>query len=621
MIANARGNVVINPDLLLPDLLRVHPEAREVLDRYGLRGCGGPLGPYETIRFFARAHGIEEPRLLRELQDVVSGPRFNDDSKAAGIPELADTIYRRYFLGGILVVLTAGATWGAWLLWILVLNGSFRSISLSSINAHGEAQIFGWVGMFIMGFACQAFPRIWQTTLAAPRLAAWVFVLMIAGIIIRTIGIVTAEAWWAAPAVALLGGVLEVAAVLIFTGQILATFTLSGAKLEPYVGFVVAALGWFVFSSVLSIWHTWNTMTAPSLDALVWYVATYQSPLRDLQIHGLALFMILGVSLRMLPALYETPRVPDRRAWQALALLTVAVIGEVALFLLSRFMGNRGFAASLVLPWSMLAAGTAMIVLPWRPWRPFPVHDRSAKFVQAAHAWLAISLLMLLLSPAYQYLYQHLGGARGVPFSHAYHGAIRHAITVGFVSLMIMGFSAKVVATLNGIDPQRLSSLRGPFLLVNAGCFLRVLVQPLTDWSNGIYPLLGVSGTLEVAGLAWWALGLVGIIQRGRRAADVSDLPRRPRPGQIEGHHYVSDVLDWFPETEPVFLEWGFTGIRRPLLRRTVARSITIAQAAGLRGVPIDALLTALNVAITARSCAPDVAESNLHLVQIGVKP
>ena len=56
-------------------------------------------------------------------------------------------------------------------------------------------------------------------------------------------------------------------------------------------------------------------MTARSLDALIWYVATYQAPLRDLQIHGLALFMILGVSLRLLPALFDLPRVPDRRAW------------------------------------------------------------------------------------------------------------------------------------------------------------------------------------------------------------------------------------------------------------------------------------------------------------------
>ena len=65
-------------------------------------------------------------------------------------------------------MLSAGATWGAWLLWTIGLNGSFRAVSVHAINAHGEAQIFGWVGLFIMGFAYQAFPRMWQTTLVAP---------------------------------------------------------------------------------------------------------------------------------------------------------------------------------------------------------------------------------------------------------------------------------------------------------------------------------------------------------------------------------------------------------------------------------------------------------------------
>src|SRR5512135_1523348 len=621
MVANGKSNVAITPDLLLPDLLRTHPEARAVFDRYGLHGCGGPLGPYESIRFFARAHGVDEVRLLHELEGAIAAPQSHGAAAAPGAPEGADTIYRRYFLGGILLALTAGATWGAWLLWTIAVNGSFRSPSLHSINAHGEAQIFGWVGLFIMGFAYQAFPRLWHTALAAPRLAAWAFVLMIAGLIVRTTGIATAEAWSLAPPAALAGGALQVAAVLIFTGQILTTFAHSGAKVEPYVGFVIASLAWFGASSVVSIWHTWNTMTARSPDALLWYVATYQSPLRDLQIHGLALFMILGVSIRMLPALYEVPRVADQRAWRALALLVAAVLGEVALFLLSRWTGNPCFAACLPLPWAMLAAGSAMIVLPWRPWRPFPVHDRSAKFVRAAYAWLALSLVMLSLSPAYQYAYQHFSGASGVPSSHAYQGAIRHAITVGFISLMIMGFAAKVVPTLNGVDPRMLSALRGPFLLVNVGCLLRVVMQTLTDWSAGLYPFLGISGTLEVAGLAWWGLGLARIIRRGGREADAPAPPRGPRPEQVEGRHRVAEVLDWFPETESVFLDRGFTALGQPLLRRTVARQITIAQAAGLRGVGLDELLGALNAAIAARRHAPSAPRSDLPIIQIGAKP
>jgi hypothetical protein len=44
-------------------------------------------------------------------------------------------------------------------------------------------------------------------------------------------------------------------------------------------------------------------------------------------------------------------------------------------------------------------------------------------------------------------------------FSHAFSGATRHAITVGFISLMIMGVAAKVVPTLKGVDVRTLPAL------------------------------------------------------------------------------------------------------------------------------------------------------------------
>ena len=446
-----QGNVAITPDLLLSELFRLHPETRIVFDRHGLRGCGGPLGPYESIRFFARAHGVDELTLLRELEQAIAAPRSKSHGTAArrDAPEIVDTIYRRYFLAGIAVVLSAGASWGAWLLWTIGLNGSFRAVSVHAINAHGEAQIFGWVGLFIMGFAYQAFPRMWQTTLVAPRLAVVAFGLMVGGLFIRTAGITAAEAWTPAAPLALAGGLMQIAAVGLFAGQLLVTFRRSGAAVEAYVGFVVAALGWFMLSSVFSVWHSWHTMTAPNLDALIWSIATYQAPLRDLQIHGLALFMILGVSLRMLPAIYGLPRIPEQRAWWALGLLTAAVVGETAVFLVYRWTGNDLIAAGLVLTWAIMSTAVLLIALPWRLWRPMPQPDRTGKFVRAAYAWLPVSLAMLLMMPLYNRLV-------GVGFSHAYFGATRHAITVGFISLMIMGMAAKVVPTLNGVDPLTL---------------------------------------------------------------------------------------------------------------------------------------------------------------------
>ena len=57
---------------------------------------------------------------------------------------------------------------------------------------------------------------------------------------------------------------------------------------------------------------------------------------------------------------------------------------------------------------------------------------RSHKFVRGAFAWLLISGAMLCFEP----LHLRLAGAQ---FSHAYIGAVRHAVTVGFISQMILG--------------------------------------------------------------------------------------------------------------------------------------------------------------------------------------
>jgi hypothetical protein len=578
MIAIPDTPTALTLDTMIPELLRAHPQARDVLDNYGLRGCGGRLGPVESVGFFARAHGVDAHRLLTELRERSSKPVADFQPAPARV---ADTIYRRFFLGAIVLILTAGASWGASLLWQIGFVGKFSGVSIHQVNAHGHAQIYGWVGLFVMGFAYQAFPRMWQTTLAAPRLAVVTFLLMVFGLIVRTVGMTAAGGLGGhAAGVAMTGGAAEALAILVFAGQIAVTFRRSLARVEPYVALVFAAVVFFIAQVALDLWHTWATMTAATTQDLLWHVATYQAPLRDLQVHGLALFIILGVSLRMLPPLFDLPQVNARRAWWGFGVLTAAVLGEIGIFIAYRWTQNHVIAAFLLVPWIMLIVGCWLVAAPWKLWRPITVQDRSGKFVRAAYAWLALSLVMLLLLPAYQ-------AVSGIPFSHAYYGSIRHAITVGFISLMIMGMSAKVVPTLNGVDPRKLSPLWGPFLLVNTGCFLRVSLQTLTDWHPIFFAAVGVSGMLEVTGLAWWGTHLARIMRQGKRQERVIDAAPTARPEYVAGAMHVADVLRWFPETSVVFDRYGFTLLRNPVARQTMARGVTLATAAKFRGVPL----------------------------------
>ncbi len=258
-------------------------------------------------------------------------------------------------------------------------------------------------------------------------------------------------------------------------------------------------------------------MTAATTEELVWYVATYQAPLRDLQIHGLALFMILGVSLHMLPKLFKMPEIEHRRAWWGFWLLLIAVISETLLFVTYRWSGNHALAGLLMLPWLMLGVGAVSIALPWKLWRPMPTGERSEKFVRAAYGWLGVSLVMLLAMPLYQAL-------SGIPFSHAYFGAVRHAITVGFISMMIMGMAARVAAMHAGVAPPDRASLLGPFILINLGCFLRVSLQTLTDWHPVFFAVVGISGLLEVTALAWWGGHVARLVLRARKVEETQSL-------------------------------------------------------------------------------------------------
>jgi hypothetical protein len=230
----------------------------------------------------------------------------------------------------------------------------------------------------------------------------------------------------------------------------------------------------------------------------------------------------------------------------------------------------------LLVPWLLLPLGAGLIVWPWRLWRPLPEpgrSDRSGKFIRAAFAWLFVSFAMLLLLPVNQ-------AANGSEFSHACYGAIRHAITVGFISMMIVGMAAKVVPTLRGIEPGKLPALGPTFVLLNVGCLWRVGSQVLTDWAPSAFLLRGVGGVLEWTALALWAGHLCAVM-----------LGWGPPPERLGPEHRVAAVLAWHPELEPVFVEHGFEAIRKPVLRRTLARQVSLQQVCRMKSVHLERFL------------------------------
>ncbi|HEY7156603.1 MAG TPA: DUF1858 domain-containing protein [Gemmataceae bacterium] len=590
----------IDGQVQIPELLRAAPQVRPVLGRYGLKGCGGPMGPAESLAFFARAHEVALPRLLEELREAARPISQPLPLPLADEPSRGDTIYRPFFKAGIVVTLSLGAMWGAYLLVRIALSGSFTAAGLHEVNAHGHAQIFGWVGLFVMGFAYQAFPRFKHTTLAYPNLAFLSFGLMLAGVVGRSLLEPLAGAMaWAGPA-AIAASILEVIAIALFIGILAATWCAAGKPLAFYDYYILSSLAWFFMQAIYETVYLAATLEASGREELIGLVATWQGALRDVQIHGFALLMILGVSQRIFHHFYGLPAPNRRLSLAALVCLNGAILAEVLGLILH---SGGGFIWIVVWYASVLVLAGTVAVLVWN-WHIFGAADepdRTLKFLRAAYIWLLVSLALLVLLPVHQrVLIPWLASgseAAQLHFSHAYFGAIRHAITVGFISLMIVGVAARVVPTLNGVDPRKLSKLWVPFVLLNAGCALRVIGQTLTDFIPAAFPVTGISGVLEVLGLTWWGIHLWRIMF-GRFSLEMLEMPAYlAADGAITMNDRVGAVLDRDPALLDTFLAFGFRPLANPLLRRTMARHVTVASACRHLGVAVEPLIAALNEA------------------------
>ena len=580
----------INSGSYLPDVVYRYPSTRAVFDRYGLQGCGGPLGPYEQVGWFARLHGVSVDTLLAELNEAARGSA----PAAEFSPSIADTIYRPFFLAGLATVLTLGCLWGAINLLTIGLKESFSGVNYSWVLAHAHAMVFGFVGFFVMGFAYQAVPRFKHTALWRPRLAFSSLPLMIGGIVLQTVAHLLSPPSLSLEVVA---SVVQLTAVIVFAGVMIQTIRQAG-KREMYDRFLYAALAWFLTAAIANPVIFKLFELAGTREQLLFNLATFNIPYRDVQLLGFAVVMILGISLRLLPHAYGL-REPSQR-WVSFLFWAVngSILAGVVFFIAGMTSGNHWL---LMLQWlASIVLLVVAIVTPFQ-YRLFGAvaeneRDRGLKFIRAAHVWFIVATAMLVLTPIYNFgIYMPITGSQ-VPFSHAFFGAYRHALTVGFIMMMIVGVSSKVVPTLSGVDVRRANSLWPTFVLLNLGNLTRVSFQIATDFWPAAYRVMGVSGFIEVVGLALWSYELLRNMRVGKKLARES-IASNFQHLEITPNTKVGEVLARYPQSLEIFVRRGFPLLRNPVLRKTMARAITMEQACRRERVDLAGLIHELELA------------------------
>ena len=489
----------ITSNTSVAEIVRRCPNARRIFDRHGLKGCGGEHGPSEPLSFFAAVHQANVDELLREIDAEMQNP----SSQTYVYKEtLQDYIYRRFFKAGIAVVLTVGCLWGAINLVQIALGSSFLQLRLlPSIHAHAHAMVFGWVGMFVMGFAYQSFPRFKNTTLWRPGLANLSFYLLGSGILTGMAAemlLPSVSAW----VLGALSGAAELAAVALFLLVLYRTARQSIEPHNPYEKFIASSFLWFLVATILNCAFFFAKATARGEHDLIMRIALIDGPLRDIQLLGFAALIIAGVSQRFVPQVYGLQRRARKRQnlifWLMNGSLILNVVSYVLLLTTMKLYFAIGleFAYLLMPVWGVLLAQQIGVFT--QPAQP----DRTFKFIRAAYVWLVVSCVMMPFFPLY-------GALTHQVFAHTYMGSHRHAFTVGFISMMILGVSSRVVPILAGVDSKQMNSLWAPFVLLNLGCLGRVLLQVLTDFSPKVaYPLIGFTGFIELSALLWWGIEL-----------------------------------------------------------------------------------------------------------------
>jgi uncharacterized protein involved in response to NO len=313
---------------------------------------------------------------------------------------------------------------------------------------------------------------------------------------------VTGWHWrWILPA----SGLLELGGFLLFFLTVRRHRPASGQPAKP-VWMVLVIVSTFVFLLTLVI-------NAIELFRLALSSSTPALPhLLDLQLVTMAIWGVLvptiwGFNARWLPifAGFDQPR-----AGWLFAAYGLSLIGIVLVFLNRWGISSAVFVASALLAIQGLRVWHPAV----QPAKVHNIHPSFPHFLRIAYGWLLIASFLGCLAA----LEDRSGGLWG---------ASRHALTVGFVALMVFTIGQRVLPAFCGMRLLWSKELMiWSLALLNLGCLLRVSMEPLAyelDWQIA-WKLLPVSAVIEMTAVAFFALNLVGtLMQKPAHLRQLSD--------------------------------------------------------------------------------------------------
>jgi uncharacterized protein involved in response to NO len=580
------GNMAqrIDRNMTVKEVLDRYPETAKVFHKYNLLIVGKSCGPHEPMAFFAKAHGVDYQQFAQELEAAISERPGKIEAIEIDSSLIGDTIYQKFVKTALILSVTTGCLYGTIKLFQAGMGGSFDILSRRAIQMHGASQLVGWAGLYIMGFFYFILPRLKGTTLAGRKWANLSYYLVLAGLIIRAIFYYLDRS--STPVYPLIAGLLDTGASSLFLSVCLRTLKRSTEPKAIQDNFLLAGMVWFLVSGIvysilnlqlyLGHFPSENPHHAGSLPPYLFSAWVH------LFLMGFVFNFIFGISSRTVSSFLDTPPVRERIIRKFFWIFNLSLTGYI-ISALTEYRPIYFITLLLIAHFTWLFIGSLRI---------FEKHvgdlddihmDRShGRFIRVGYGWLAISLGIAL----FQLLSED-------PYTaHMLRGAANHGYAVGFVSMLMIGYSMKMIPVFTGnrIWSGRLTKLT--FWLLNIGNGSRIGFEILSATRNpAIHQIVGLTGFLEVLALILFGIN-IWVTMRQEETYEVKPIE------VFTGNETVYALTEQFPQIIPVLKEAGFEKITNPMLRKTLGRAITVKRACEEQKVDLNILKEKIETAM-----------------------
>jgi uncharacterized protein involved in response to NO len=555
----------IDRNMTVKEVLDRFPETAKVFQKYNLLIVGKSCGPHEPMAFFTKAHGVEYEQFAQEIETAISERPEKIEAIDIDPSLIGDTIYQKFVKTALIVSVTTGCLYGTIKLFQAGMGGSFDILSRRAIQMHGASQLVGWVGLYIMGFFYFILPRLKGTTLTGRRWANLSYYLVLAGLIIRALFYHLETS--STPVYPFAAGLLDTGASLLFLTVCVMTLKKSPEPKGIHDNFFLAGMIWYLVSGIvysllnLQLYMGYFPSESPLLSGSVppYLFSTWV----HLFLMGFVFNFLFGISSKTVSSFLDTPPVREGVVRRFFWIFNLSLVG----YIISALAGYHPIYFITLL---LIAHFTWLFIASLRIFEKrvgdladIQMDRGHERFIRVGYGWLAISLGIALFQMMSTDPYT----------SHLLRGAANHGYTVGFVTMLMIGYSMKMIPVFTGNRIWSGSLTALTFWLLNIGNGSRIGFEILSATKNPIiHQIVGFTGFLEVLALILFGIN-IWVTMKKEEAYEVKPIE------VFTGNETVYALTEQFPQTIPILKEAGFEKITNPMLRKTLGRAITVKKA------------------------------------------